>query len=88
LTSLGIALPMLYFQANLLFSNVNTPSGATGSGRYTLRNISCMMITPCMSVAVSDFGAEWIFWKERVICNVLMACYRWFLYMYQITMAL
>jgi len=54
---LGIPLPMLHFQAKLLFPYVNTLSGATD--RYTLRNFSCRVITSCMVVAVSDFGAEW-----------------------------
>jgi len=38
-----------------------------------------------MSVAVSNFGAEWLV-GGNVLCNVLMECYRcFFLYMYQIT---
>jgi len=41
---LGIALPMLNFQENLLFPDVSTPSGATG--RYTLRNFSSMAAFP------------------------------------------
>jgi len=40
-----------------------------------------------MSVAVSNIGAEWLV-GGNVICNILMACYRCFLYMYQITTAL
>ena len=42
-----------------------------------LRNFSCMVITSCMSVAVSSFGAEW-FLGGNVLCNILMACYRYF----------
>ena len=48
--------PMLNFQANFLFPYVSTPSGVTG--RYTLRNFLCMVITFCKSVAVGDFGAK------------------------------
>jgi len=40
-----------------------------------------------MSVAVSNIGAEWLI-GGNVTCNVLMACYRCFLYTYQITIAL
>ena len=44
---------------------------------YTVRNFSCMVITSCMSVAVSGFGAEWLL-DGNVLCNILMACYRCF----------
>jgi len=44
----------------------------------TLKNDPPPM-TSCMSVAVSDFGAEWPF-GGNVLCNVLMGCYRYFLY--------
>jgi len=40
-----------------------------------------------MSVAVSNTDAEWLA-GGNVICNVLMVCYRCFLYMYQVTIAL
>jgi len=70
-----LLISVLYFKANLLFPYVSTPSDATG--RYTLRNISCMVITYCMSVAVSDIGAEWLL-EGNVLCNILMECYRCF----------
>jgi len=54
---------------------VRTPSGATG--RYTLRNFSWMVITSCMIVAVSGFGAELLL-GGNVLCNILLACYRCF----------
>jgi len=73
---LGITLLMLL--ANLLFPYVRTPSGTTG--RYTLRNCSCMVITSCMSVPVFDFGAEW-FLGGNVLCSDLMACY-WCFFIY------
>jgi len=54
---------------------------------YTSRNFSCMVITSCMSVVVSGFGAAWLF-VGNVLCNILMACCRCFWYMHQITIAL
>jgi len=68
---------MLHFQATLLFLYASTPSVATG--RYTLRNFSCMVITSCKSVTVSDFGAGLVLgWN--LLCNDLMACYRCILF--------
>ena len=52
---LGIALPMLHFQANLLFPHMSTPPGRLAG--TLLRNFSCM-VTTCMSVAVSNIGAD------------------------------
>jgi len=37
-----------------------------------------MVITSCLSVAVSDFGAGWLF-EGNVFSNVLAVCYRYFL---------
>jgi len=65
---LGIALPMLHFQAVFLFPNVSTLSGATGSSRNTSRNISCMVTIPCMSEAVRNFVAEFFAcWREHIM---------------------
>jgi len=36
-----------------------------------------VLITSCMSVAVSGFGAESLL-GGNVLCNILMACYRCF----------
>jgi len=44
------------------------------------------MMTTSMSDAVCNIGTEWL--GGNVLCNVLMACYRCVLYMYQITIAL
>ena len=71
LKPLGNPLPLLYFKANLLFPYGSIPSGATG------RYFSCMVITSCMSVAVSGFGAELLL-GGNVLHNILMACYRTF----------
>jgi len=60
---------------------------ARATARHTLRNFSCMVTTSCMSMAVNNIGAEWLL-RGNIICNVLMACCRCFLYMYQITIAL
>ena len=76
---------MLRFQANLLFPHVSTPSGVTG--RYTIRNFSCVVITSCKSVAVSDSGAELLL-GGNLLCNVLMVCYGCILYMNPITITL
>jgi len=62
---------MLHFQANLLFPYVSTPSGTTG--RYTLRNFLCMVITSCKSVAVSNFGAQLVL-GGSLLCY---ATFRW-----------
>ena len=64
--------PLLDFKVNLLFPYVSTPSSATG--KYTLRDFSCMVLTSCMSVAVSSFGAELLL-GGNVLCNILMARY-------------
>jgi len=40
-----------------------------------------------MSVALSGFGSE-LLRGGNVLCNILMSCYRCFLYMHQITIAL
>ena len=50
---------------------------ARATDRHTLRNFSCMVTTFCVSVAVSNIGAEWRV-EGNVICNVLMTCYRSF----------
>jgi len=68
---LGMALPMLHFQANLLFRYVSAPPGQLAG--TLLRNFSCMVTTSCMSVAVSNIGAEWLV-GGNVICSVFMAC--------------
>jgi len=47
------------------------------SGRHTLRNFSCMVITSCMSVVVSGFCAELLL-GANVLCGILMGCYRCF----------
>jgi len=70
-----IPLTLPYFKADLLFPYVRTPSAATG--RYTLRNFSCMVITSCTSVAVSGCDAEWLL-GGNLFCNILMVCYRCF----------
>jgi len=62
---LGIALPMLHFQANLLFPYVSTPPGRLAG--TLLRNFSCMATT-CMSVAVSNFGDKWLV-GGNMLCN-------------------
>ena len=82
---LGIALPMLQFQANLLFTYVSILPGRLAG--TLLRNFSCMVTTSCMSVAISNIAAEWLV-EGNITCNILRACYRCFLYMYQITIAL
>jgi len=71
---LGIALPMLHFQANLLFPCEHS---ARANGRYTSRNFSYMVTTSWMSVVVSNIGGEWLVGRN-VLCNVSMACYRCF----------
>jgi len=74
-----------FFLPNLLYPHVSTPSGETG--RNTSRNFSCMATTSCMSVVVSNVGAEWLV-GGKILCSVLMACYRCFLHSYQITITL
>jgi len=76
----GIALPMLHLLANFLFhmcAAVSTRSGATAKPLYTSRSFSCMVITSCMNVTVSDFGGQRLLGRN-VLCNVLTACYRCF----------
>ena len=44
--------------------------------RHTFKKLnSCMVPTSCVSVAVSNMGAEWLV-GGNVICDVLMACCR------------
>jgi len=38
-----------------------------------LTPVATLVITSCMIVAVSAFGAEWLL-GGNVLCNVLMAC--------------
>jgi len=66
----------------ICFSHMWALRQARLAGRYTLKNISCMVITSCMSGAVSGFGAKLLL-GGNVLCNILMACYRCFWYMHQ-----
>jgi len=52
-----------------------------------LNSCMCIVTSFCVSVAVSNIGAEWLV-GGNVICNVLIACCRCFLCMYQITITL
>ena len=73
-----LALLCWYCIFRQIFPYVSTPSFRRDwQVGYTLRNFSCMVTTSCMSVSVSDFGAEWLV-GGNVICNVLMACNRCF----------